>query len=135
MALCENCLAFDIQSFRSAPFQTRGYRRADVEQRAKSKACVFCAFLCQAVSAELQKVVESSEEPPDWIHLRMSEDYNAPSKSVLDYMGTSAPLRFNRMDVLLSRRRPLFTTPKPGEAAWGQPGVQCRVLSDPRTSY
>ena len=125
MTLCGACAAFDIQSFKRAPYQTRGYELVDVKRRALEQTCNFCQFLHDIALGLEAESKASNTKQCRWIHLRMSENGTRREQS------TSSPLRFNRMDVMLSHRHALFTSNASGRKAWEQEGVQCRVLADP----
>ena len=128
MTLCGSCADFDIQSFREAPYQTRGYQFSDVERAVREQDCQFCRLLFDIAISIDAAVQASNSKKPTWIHLRMSENAYRRKES------KSLPLHFNRMDVTLSDRHALFTHDKSGETAWQQEGVQCRLLADPGMS-
>ena len=130
MSLCAACEAFDIQSFRDAPYQTRGYKLVDVEHSAKERNCAFCQFLYSTALSTVPQEDATNVGKGRWIHLRMSENGNRRDKDRAQ-SHDSHLLRFNRMDVILSDRHALFTTTASGDAAWQQDGVQCRLLADP----
>lgn len=125
MSLCDACGNFDLQSFRAAPYQTRGYRLADAEHGATSQNCEFCELVYGIALELLSKQTTDSAKKLQWIHLRMSQNAD-PRRSK-----RSEPLCFNRMDVVMSDRNALFTSGQSGEKAWQQEGVHCRVLADP----
>lgn len=127
MTLCQSCQKFDIQSFATAPYQTRGYRLLNVERAAEEEDCTFCQFVCRALEGVRQSWRQANLLNDAWVHIRMSKDN--------DWRGAvrrkrRSGLDFNRLDLFIGPRYVYITADGAELLERLEGGETCRILAD-----